>query len=86
MVGWWVVSAKKEQTRMARVANLRKENACFNSSAFADEQFVSEEISQAAGLELLQTRDGNIDNQPENDRVESKRENAVGQGETAHAA
>ena len=43
-------------------------------------------ISRPAVLELLKTRDGNIDNQRENDRVESKRKNALGQSEATHAA
>jgi hypothetical protein len=43
-------------------------------------------MSQPAVLELLQTRDGNIDNHRENDRVESKRENAMGESEATHTA
>jgi len=35
MIGWWIISAKKEETRMARLAKLISEsakgNACFNS-------------------------------------------------------
>ena len=35
MIGWWIISARKEQTRMARLAKLISESvkgdACFNS-------------------------------------------------------
>ena len=70
MIGWWIISAKKEERRMARLAKLISVG----------------KISRPAVLELLKTRDGNIDNQRENDRVESKRKNALGQSEATHAA
>ena len=52
----------------------------------AEKQFVSEEISQPAGLKLLQSGDSNVDNQRKNDHVESKRKNALRQNEATHAA
>jgi len=42
MIRWWIICAKKEETRMARLAKLISEsakgNTCFNSSTFVEEQ------------------------------------------------